>query len=61
MMKLETLLDKSNFREELQVIGENTHPLYFYNHKRHIIWGATARIVKGFLDLLHHDLPSSSQ
>jgi 8-oxo-dGTP pyrophosphatase MutT (NUDIX family) len=52
---LETLLDKFNFREELQTIGENTHPIYFYNHRGHIIWGATARIIKEFLDLLHPD------
>ncbi|MEX2705104.1 MAG: CoA pyrophosphatase [Candidatus Freyrarchaeum guaymaensis] len=49
---LSALLDESNFREELHEYFGQTVPVYFYNYKGDIIWGATARILKQFLDLL---------
>ncbi|MHA1208382.1 MAG: NUDIX hydrolase [Candidatus Freyarchaeota archaeon] len=49
---LSVLLDESNFREELHEYFGQTVPVYFYNYKGDIIWGATARILKQFLDLL---------
>lgn len=31
---------------------EGIYPVYFYEYKDHIIWGITAKILKGFLDTL---------
>ena len=53
---MEILLDEANFREESQAIGENSYRQYFYNYDRHVIWGATARIVKGLLDIVRAGL-----
>ena len=47
------LVDKSNFwEEEAQVLGGRSFARYFYKYQDHVIWGATARIVKHFLDLV---------
>lgn len=47
------LLDGSNFwEEEAQVLGGRSFARYSYNYQGHVIWGATARILKGLLDLI---------
>jgi 8-oxo-dGTP pyrophosphatase MutT (NUDIX family) len=46
------LLNRDNFREESQIWGGKPVPVYFYQYNRHVIWGATARVLKGFLDLV---------
>ncbi|OGO04119.1 MAG: hypothetical protein A2Y91_04495 [Chloroflexi bacterium RBG_13_54_8] len=49
---LEVLLDKTNFREEMQPIGGEVVPQYFYHCGDRVIWGATARILKQFLEIV---------
>lgn len=48
---LEVLLDKNNFREEMQFIDGMLVSQYFYHCGDQIIWGATARILKQFLEI----------
>jgi hypothetical protein len=31
------------------------HPVYFFDYHGETIWGATARILKGYLDLVKSD------
>jgi 8-oxo-dGTP pyrophosphatase MutT (NUDIX family) len=49
---LSGLLDSRRFRQELFEKDGQTFPVYFYQHKDHTIWGATAKILKQLLDLL---------
>ena len=49
------LLDRANFREDVIRDGDRTMPAYFYHYGDQIIWGATARILKNFLDLVYAD------
>jgi 8-oxo-dGTP pyrophosphatase MutT (NUDIX family) len=46
------LLDKSHFREELKLRHGKLVPEYFYEYSRWVIWGATARILKQFLEVV---------
>ena len=48
---LSALLDKDGFREGSWVHEGRSHPTYFYQYQEHTIWGATATILKQFLDL----------
>jgi len=47
---ISVLLDKANFREEMETEGDITYPVYFYHYGEEVIWGATARILKRFFD-----------
>jgi len=47
---LAALLDRSNFWEELQPLQGKLIPQYFYQCGDRVIWGATARILKQFLE-----------
>lgn len=47
---LSALLDKSRFIEDSQVRQGELLPVYFYLYEDHVIWGATARILKQFLE-----------
>lgn len=47
---LSALLDKDRFIEDYQVRQGELVPVYFYLYGDHVIWGATARILKQFLD-----------
>ena len=47
---LSALLDRSNFREEIQFRDGKPHQVCFYSCGGNVIWGATARILKNFLD-----------
>lgn len=49
---LSVLLDERNFREELHEYFGQTVTVYFYDYNGHVIWGATAMMLKQFLDLL---------
>ncbi|MEM2144019.1 MAG: CoA pyrophosphatase [Candidatus Jordarchaeaceae archaeon] len=49
---LSALLDERNFREELHEYYGKKVPIYFYDYNGYVIWGATAMILKQFLDLL---------
>lgn len=44
--------DKANFRQEIITDKGRVFPTYFYYYSDYVIWGATARILKSFLDLL---------
>ncbi|MFZ5468127.1 MAG: CoA pyrophosphatase [Myxococcota bacterium] len=48
---LPALMDPAIHRAEKRFVGEGERKIYFYDFGPHIIWGATARILK---DLLHH-------
>jgi len=49
---ISAFLDKNKFHEELRERNGEPLQVYFYQHKDHTIWGATARIMKQLLDLL---------
>lgn len=49
---LSVLMDKRNFKQEYITINRQTFPVYFYEYQGHIVWGATAYIVKQFIELL---------
>ena len=50
---LETLADPAIFRAETWERGGQSHEVYFYQVSADdLVWGATARIVKQFLDML---------
>jgi hypothetical protein len=51
---LSSLLEKECFTEREIVRGGRQEIVYSYQHGDHVIWGATARILKQFLDLLLH-------
>ena len=46
------LLDKSSRRQGSEIIGGETVTSYFYPYQGRVIWGATARILHQFLDIL---------
>jgi len=50
---LETLRDPSIFRTELWERGGEPHPVHFFDVSvEDVIWGATARILRQFLDIV---------
>ena len=49
---LSFLLDEKCFSEREIILGSRKGVDYAYQFGRHIIWGATARILKQFLDLI---------
>jgi 8-oxo-dGTP pyrophosphatase MutT (NUDIX family) len=49
---LAALLEPANFRVEHWARDGVVRPVYFYDYGGEIIWGATARIVKHYLDLV---------
>jgi 8-oxo-dGTP pyrophosphatase MutT (NUDIX family) len=53
---ISALLDEDGFSQREIIRGTGKEVVYAYQYEHHIIWGATARILKQFLDLI-----SSSQ
>jgi dephospho-CoA kinase len=49
---ISALLDRNNFSEELLQPKGQVVLSYRYRYQDHVIWGATARILKSFLDLV---------
>ncbi len=49
---LSFLLAKDNLSEKEILQGDQKEIIYFYRYDQHTIWGATARILKQFLDLI---------
>ena len=49
---ISALLDKNCLREETSVEDGETVGQYFYHYRGDVIWGATARILTQFLDIL---------
>ena len=52
---LSVLLDESNLRQDYYPSGDKTVPGYAYEYEGTIVWGATARIVKQFMELLRSE------
>jgi len=50
---LDVLLDKRNLREEMQWVDGRFVPQYFYHYGNKVIWGAIARILKQFLEVIY--------
>ena len=47
------LLEPKNFRVEKSIkVNGKTFPVYYFFYQENIIWGATARILKQFLELV---------
>ena len=46
------LQDPAIFREEIRLVDQKPHPVYYYQWQSHTIWGVTARILKTLMDLL---------
>lgn len=51
---LSSLLHKECFSQKEILRGEQEEVVYAYQYGEHTIWGATARILKQFLDLIPH-------
>jgi len=49
---LSALFDETKFHQELACKNGQIFPVYFYQHKDHTIWGATARILRQLLELI---------
>ncbi len=49
---ISALLDKSCWREEGEVINGEIVPVLYYHYQGRVIWGATARILSQFLDII---------
>lgn len=49
---LSALRQESQMRQEIFLRDGEPFPVYFYEYQSYTIWGATARILKEFLDLL---------
>jgi 8-oxo-dGTP pyrophosphatase MutT (NUDIX family) len=49
---LSSLLDDACFSQKEIIRNSQTEVVYAYQYEKHIIWGATARILKQFLDLI---------
>ena len=49
---LTALLEPSIFREELITYEDKKRSVLYYHYEHHVIWGATARILKQLLDIL---------
>jgi len=49
---INALLDENICREELVNQEGEFSPVYFYEYNGHVIWGATARILRQLLDLV---------
>ena len=49
---LRHLMDERNLRRGVRQLGDRWLPILIYDYGDHRIWGATARILKGFFDHL---------
>lgn len=49
---LAIFLDPANLRVETRMRAGQPHEIYYYTHPPHVIWGATARIIRGMVALL---------
>ena len=49
---LAALLEDGNFRVEMWERAGGKRPVYFFDYQGETIWGATARILKHYLDLI---------
>ena len=54
-MPVAALLDAAAFRVERWERDGVARDVYFYEYRGHTIWGATARILRQYLDLVGED------
>jgi len=54
---LRALLDPTAYREEQWERNGRLHPVTFVTYGDDVIWGATARILRGFLELVFGETP----
>ena len=52
---LSALMHKANYREESYIIDGVAHTGSIFEYRGKVIWGATARMLKQFLELLSND------
>jgi 8-oxo-dGTP pyrophosphatase MutT (NUDIX family) len=52
---LSALLGEDSLSEREIIRGTGKEVVYAYQYENHVIWGATARILKQFLDLISND------
>ena len=55
---ISALLDEGCFSEREIIRGTQKEVVYAYQYDNHVIWGATARILKQFLDLIRSTAPN---
>jgi len=48
---LHFFLDEGNLRTAYRYVEGRAVPLYFYHYQSNVIWGATARIIKAFVEV----------
>lgn len=53
LVSLEHLLKKDSFWEESWTYRGVPYPMYFYRYESNVIWGATAKIVRHFLEIIN--------
>ena len=53
---ISVLLDKERLHQKRAVLGSRTVDFYVYKYEGSVIWGATARILKQFLDVFRRAL-----
>ena len=51
-VSIDALLHKYKLRQESEIFEGEATPVYFYEYRDRVIWGATARILKQLLDLV---------
>lgn len=51
---ISALLDEGCFSEREVIRGTGKEVVYAYQYENHLIWGATARILKQFLEMIQH-------
>jgi len=56
---ISALLDKGSLRQETEVIDGQVIPKYEYHYQGKVIWGATARILNQFLDIVSQAINNS--
>lgn len=56
---ISALLDKNCRREETGTVDGQVTTSYFYQYGKNVIWGATARILNQFLDIVKQVLPDT--
>lgn len=52
---LSALMDRRNFNQEYATVNGQTFPVYSYEYQGHVVWGATAYIVRQFVELLQQE------
>jgi 8-oxo-dGTP pyrophosphatase MutT (NUDIX family) len=51
-LSLQLFLERDCFERRRVPLGKGERLIYSYRHGRHLIWGATAKILKQFVDLI---------